>query len=95
MERHQNGNKQGRYNMKKTFILECTVEVEIDESRFDDLLKDFRECIKSTATIDTIFRQVAYNEANGGGFCEGVGENGKDFKAGITELEITEELEGD
>ncbi len=81
--------------MKKTFVLECTVEVDIDESRFDDLLKGFRECINSDATINDIFRQVAYNEANGGGFCEGVGENGKDFKAGITDLEIADELEED
>lgn len=76
-----------RIDMRKSFIVEVYVHVEIEDSKLEQALKDYRECIKATATIDDVFAQVAYNEANGGGFCEGVGENGKEFKAEITGIE--------
>lgn len=77
--------------MKKSFIVEVFVDVEIEDSKIEQALKDYRECIKENAGIDDVFKQVAYNEVIGGEFCEGVGENGKDFKAEITDMECVEE----
>jgi len=76
----------------KNFIVEVYVEIEIEDSKLEQALKDYRECVKSNATINDVFLQVAYNEANGGGFCEGVGENGKQFAATITGMECEEEI---
>ena len=77
--------------MKKKYIVEVYVDVEIEDAKLEQALKDYRECINSNATIENVFAQVAYNEANGGGFCEGVGENGSEFKAEITSMECEEE----
>ena len=76
--------------MKKSFIVEVCIDVEIADDKLEQALKDYRGCIKTNATISDVFAQVAYNEANGGGFCEGVGENGKDFMAGIISMECDE-----
>lgn len=76
--------------MKKDMIVEVWVDVEIEDSKIEQALKDYRECIKTNATIDDVFSQIAYNEVNGGGFCEGVGENGKEFTAEITSMECSE-----
>jgi len=78
--------------MKKSFTVEVYVDVEIDDSELDQALKDYRECINSEATIDFIFQQIAYLTAVvGDDFHEGIGENGKDFKAEVTGMEATED----
>jgi len=71
----------------KYFTVEIRVSVDIDDDKLDETLKDYRESISSNATIDDVFKQVAWNEARHGDFCEGVGTNGEDFTAVVTSTE--------
>ena len=77
--------------MKRTIIVETCIVVEIDDSKIPELLKGYRASIKTGATITDLFFQVAYNEVNGGGFCEGIGEPDKDFTVEITSVECVDE----
>lgn len=76
--------------MKKCFCVEFYVDVEIPDDTIATVVKDFQGCIDSRADIHDIMKHIAWNEASGGGFCEGVGENGKDFIAKIKETDIEE-----
>ncbi len=73
--------------MHKRFTVEIRVSVDIPDDKLDEILKDYRESISSNATIDDVFKQVAWNEARHGDFCEGVGENGVDFTAAVLDTE--------
>jgi hypothetical protein len=77
--------------MKKSFTVEIYVDVEIPDNKISEVVKDFRESIDSTATITEVMEHIAWNEATGGGFCEGVGENGKDFTAFVTGNDVEED----
>jgi|WetSurMetagenome_2_1015567.scaffolds.fasta_scaffold03390_8 hypothetical protein len=81
--------------MKKSFVVEVFVDIEIEDSKVEQIVEEYRKYMynASNASINDVFSQIAYNEVNGGGFCEGVGENGEDFKAEITGIEIDYEVE--
>ncbi len=78
--------------MTKVFSVDFTVEVEIDDDKIDEILKDFRSSISSNATVYDIFSQIAWNEVKFGGFCEGIGEEGVDFNAKVLGCD-TEEID--
>lgn len=77
--------------MTKTFDVITTVEVTIEDANLDTMLKDYRECINGTGTVNDMLEHIAWNEARWEGhFCEGCGDNGKDFEASIIGSEIEE-----
>lgn len=78
--------------MKKTIIVECEVEVEMDDKKIGINLMDYQNIVDSTADIEDMFEQVAWNEVRHGGFCEGVGENGTNFTAKIVRTETYESV---
>lgn len=77
--------------MKKSFIVEIYVDVEIDDSKIEEILKDYQSSIYEGATIQDVMEHIAWNEADGGGFCEGVGDNGKDYIARVTGNNVMED----
>lgn len=81
--------------MKKSFTVEVYVDVEIPDDKIEEIVKDYRSCISETADIDEIMKQIAWNEARYGGFCEGVGENNTDFIATVTGDYTSEDFDGD
>ena len=75
--------------MTKTFDVITTVEVTIEDANLDTMLKDYQECIIENGTVNDMLEHIAWNEARREGqFCEGCGDNGKDFKAEISGSEI-------
>ena len=78
--------------MKKSFVVSVFVDVEIPDKKIEKTIKDYRECINETAGINDIMQKIAWNEARYGGFCEGVGENGEDFMANVTEDSVEEDI---
>ena len=81
--------------MIKQFLVEVFVDVSIEDSKLHRVLNDYRSSINSEATLDDVFKQIAYNEVNGGGFCEGVGEPNKDFTIADFTIDSVEEIEDD
>lgn len=81
--------------MTKNFLVEVFVDVAIEDSKLHSALNDYRESINSGATLDDVFKQIAYNEVNGGGFCEGVGEPNKDFMITDFAIDSVEDITGE
>jgi len=63
--------------------LSYTIDVEILDSQEDETLKDFRSSMSSTADIFDVMKHIAWSTCMHGDFCEGVGDNGKEFFAEI------------
>lgn len=78
--------------MIKQFLVEVFVDISIEDSKLHRVLNDYRSNINSKATLDDVFKQIAYNEVNGGGFCEGVGEPNKDFTIADFTIDSIEEV---
>ena len=75
--------------MTKTFDVITTVEVTIEDANLDTMLKDYRERINGTGTVNDMLEHIAWNEARWEGqFCEGCGENDKDFIATIIDSNV-------
>jgi hypothetical protein len=81
--------------MIKKFLVEVFVDVEIKNSKLHKVLNDYRSSINSEATLDDVFKQIAYNEVNGGGFCEGVGEPNEDFIIADFTIDSVEDITGE
>ena len=80
--------------MIKRFNVTTIVEVTIDDNKIDSMLKDYQECISGKrGTLTDMFEHIAWNEAHWEGcFCEGCGNNGKDFVAEIIGRSEIEEI---
>jgi len=77
--------------MTKTYDVITTVEVTIKDEDIPTMLKDYRGCINDSGSLDDMMKHIAWNEARWEGqFCEGCGDNGKDFMAEITGSEVEE-----
>jgi hypothetical protein len=80
--------------MKKSFVVTTFVDVEIEDGKIPEVLKDFRACIKDEATVMDVFAHAAQNEAQWEGqFCEGIGENGREYVARVTCIDTEEDSE--
>jgi hypothetical protein len=78
--------------MKKSFVVTTFVDVEIEDGKIPEVLEGFRECINDEATVMDVFAHVAYNEAKWEGkFCEGIGENGREYVARVTCIDTEED----
>jgi hypothetical protein len=78
--------------MIKSFDVVVSVEVIILDDKLDSMLKDYQNTISGkSGTINDMFAHIAWNEARWEGqFCEGCGDNGKDFVAVISGSEVEE-----
>ena len=67
--------------MIKTVEIIKEVVVTIPDDKLDSMLKDYKEIINETATIDEMFEHIGWSIGTSeSSFVEGCGEDGIDFK---------------
>ena len=73
--------------MKEVVEIQKTVEISVDipDDEIDNVLQEFKVVIDSNATLDDVFKQIAYLVMDGYDFVEGIGNVSIDGQKAINE----------